>query len=180
MEVYYTGIGSRKDVPRKVLKQILNIGYNLALKGFILRSGAADGCDKQFELGCDQGNGKKEIYLPWKNFNNHSSELYTPTAKAEEMAFKWHPNLYAQKDSVIKLMSRNSHQVLGLSCKTPSNFLVCYCPVDDQGNWVGGTGQALRVYSGEVKKHKIFNLFFEEQYEELKKYIKAIDEGNEN
>ena len=52
-----------------------NIGNRLALEGFVLRSGGADGADTFFEIGCDMSNGLKEIYLPWNNFNNNLSQL---------------------------------------------------------------------------------------------------------
>lgn len=67
------------------------IGEILAKKNFILRSGGASGADSAFENGCDIQNGKKEIYLPWKNFNNNSSKLYYISDKAKQIAKEFHP-----------------------------------------------------------------------------------------
>ena len=181
MDIYYAGIGSREDVPKNVLTMMVKIGEILAKKGFILRSGAATGSDAAFEEGCDKANGLKEIYLPWKGFNKHTSDLYTHHVRAEELAFQYHPNLYACKDSVVKLMTRNSCQVLGKDLKTKSKFIVCYTPVDNKGVPIGGTSQAIRIAEGEGKgKIPVFNLFFKEKLEELKEYIKVVEAEQQN
>ena len=56
----FSGIGSRKT-PLEICKIMTRIGEKLQEKGYILRSGAAIGADKAFELGAKT----KEIYLPW-------------------------------------------------------------------------------------------------------------------
>ena len=65
-KLYYAGIGSR-DTPRWVLDCMKKLAYCLS-DDFILRSGGADGADSYFEIGCDKGNGEKEIFLPWRGF----------------------------------------------------------------------------------------------------------------
>ena len=180
MEIYYSGIVSR-TAPKDVLVMMEKIGRILAQKGFILRSGAAEGCDTAIEKGCDSVNGKKEIYLPWPKFMDHKSDLFNHHPRAEEIAFQYHPNLYSQNAPVVKLMTRNSHQVLGKDMKTKSKFIVCYCPVDKNGVLQGGTSQAIRVAEGEGNgKIKIFNLFFKDKLEDLKEYIKELEEEQQN
>jgi predicted Rossmann fold nucleotide-binding protein DprA/Smf involved in DNA uptake len=61
-EIYFGGIGSR-ETPENVLKIMTQLGYSLAKKDFILRSGGANGADLAFENGCDKANGKKEIII---------------------------------------------------------------------------------------------------------------------
>lgn len=170
--IYYTGIGSR-STPGDVLAMMKKIGQILGKKGYVLRSGAAEGADSAFEQGCDSVGGLKEIYLPWKEFNGSNSDLYESSSAAEEIAFQYHPNLYACKHSVIKLMARNSHQVLGKDCRTKSSFVVCYCPLDEKGKWKGGTGQALRIASD--KKIPIFNLYIKEELENLKSFLAQMN-----
>ena len=65
---YYTGIGSR-TTPEHILKLMTKIGKYLALNGYVLRSGGANGADTAFEIGCDEGKGVKEIFIPPFNFN---------------------------------------------------------------------------------------------------------------
>ena len=62
----YAGIGARAT-PEEVLNEIVDIAFQLAEQGLVLRSGHADGADIAFE----QGHGlvsesPKEIFLPWK------------------------------------------------------------------------------------------------------------------
>lgn len=139
--MYYTGIGSR-ETPEKVLELFTNIAKYLASSNFTLRSGAAKGADAAFEKGVDIVHGKKEIFLPWKGFQNSKSELIVTDKRAFEIAEKYHPYWNNLKSGAKKLQARNSHQVLGIDLNTPSEFIICYTK---NGKRNGGTGQALRI-----------------------------------
>lgn len=74
----FSGIGMRDDYPieiqQKINKTIFYTAYALALKGFELRSGHADGTDMRFEEAYQQAiskgaSGKMSIYLPSSYFN---------------------------------------------------------------------------------------------------------------
>ena len=54
--IRYSGIGSR-ETPDNVLVVMEKLGAAFAKKGFVLRSGGADGADSAFERGCDSANG---------------------------------------------------------------------------------------------------------------------------
>jgi len=125
MNYSYTGIGSR-ETPSDITCLFEKIGMFLANKGFILRSGHAQGADIAFEKGCDKLNGIKEIYLPWKNFENSDSNLIVKDIKAFELAKKVHPNWDRLSDGVKKLQARNTHQVLGMDLNNPSKFILCW------------------------------------------------------
>jgi hypothetical protein len=138
---YYAGIGSR-ETPIEVLKLFTQLGKLLANKGYILRSGHAEGADSAFEYGCDMVSGNKEIYIPWSGFENSNSKLIVSDKRAFEIAEKYHPYWFNLKQGARKLQARNSHQVLGLDLETPSNFIICWTK---NGSGSGGTGQALRI-----------------------------------
>ncbi|MGJ0846451.1 hypothetical protein ACR77J_07175 [Tissierella praeacuta] len=138
---YYAGIGSR-ETPKDVLIVFEKLAAFLANQGFILRSGGAEGADKAFEIGCDSVNGKKEIYLPWKEFEGSKSNLIVNNPKAFEIAKQFHPYWYNLSQGAQKLQARNSHQVLGEDLNTPSKFIICWTK---NGNGSGGTGQAIRI-----------------------------------
>ena len=140
----YTGIGSR-ETPVEFIKMFKSLAKWLAEEGHVLRSGGAGGADSAFEIGCDVGNGEKEIYLPWYKFNNNVSKfILSPEhdIKAFEIAKKFHPAWDKLSDGGKKLQARNSFQVLGNTLDTPSDFIICWTK-GGQGN--GGTGQALRI-----------------------------------
>lgn len=138
---YYAGIGSR-DTPNNILQIMQSIGATLATQGFTLRSGGANGADKAFEIGCDSVKGSKEIYLPWKGFNNNTSKYYNVSSEAIELASKFHPAWNNLTKPVQLLMARNCYQVLGLDLNTPVEFVICFTY---KGKGLGGTGQAIRL-----------------------------------
>lgn len=139
----YTGIGAR-STPKEVLNAFEYLGEELAKRNIILRSGGAEGADSAFEKGCDKINGPKEIYLPWKNFNEKKDGIYQYEfcEKAFSLAKQYHPNFDLLSKGGKALMARNSYQVLGLDLETPTNFIICYT---ENGKGQGGTGQALRI-----------------------------------
>lgn len=160
---YYTGIGSR-ETPEDILKLFEEIGIILAKKGYSLRSGGAPGADSAFEKGCRLVNGNRQIFLPWKNFNNNPSKRFFINEQAFELGKKYY-EMTGRKWSDInyavkKLMSRNVYQVLGPKLDKPSDFIICWTP---GGKEVGGTSQALRIakdynikiYNFAIEKNKI-------------------------
>jgi hypothetical protein len=161
----YTGVGSR-STPPEVLATIKTIAEFLAKKGYTLRSGGANGADSAFEEGADKGSGKKEVYLPWLNFNDNKSTLLWPQA-AWKMAEEIHPAWDKCSVNVRCLHARNCCQVLGYELDSPSEFLICWT---ENGEEIGGTATAIKL----AKKHKIkvFNLGEKGGLTKLRKYCK--------
>jgi hypothetical protein len=161
---YYAGIGSR-ETPPKVLKQIENIATYLCLvQNYILRSGGAPGADSAFEAGASD---KKEIYLPWRNYNCNGSELYEVEDDALELAAKYHPGWETLSSGAQLLHARNVYQILGKSLNNPVRYVVCWTK---DGKASGGTGQAMRIAMD--KKILIFNLFNKEQFEYMQERMR--------
>lgn len=156
----YTGIGSR-STPEYVLLQMERCGRLLAELGYTLRSGGADGADKAFEKGANAAGGATEIYLPWRNFNGHKSNLCTISKEATALAATIHPAWDRCSQGAKALHARNCYQVLGADLNAPSEFLVCWTP---DGIAQGGTATAINL----AIKHgiKVINLGKEKEIEE--------------
>ncbi len=158
---YYTGIGSKK-IPTDIHDLMVRYGRELAKCGYVLRSGAADGADTAFEEGCSDVNGLKEIYLPWKNFNKHPSDLYYISPEAYDVAEEiFGSALKYTRPYVKKYMSRNMYQVTGETLDKPSDFVLCWTPdgcecASERNKKTGGTGQAI-AYAGSLGI-PVFNL----------------------
>lgn len=165
---YYAGIGAR-DTPEYVQEYFYRLGAFLGNKEFVLRSGAAQGADKAFEIGCDKVNGYKEIYLPWGRFEKSDSKLIVSNPKAYDIAESFHPYWQNLSDGARKLQARNSHQVLGYDLETPSSFVLCWTK---DGKGQGGTGQALRIANH--YKVPIFDAGSHESIEEIKAELKKF------
>jgi hypothetical protein len=134
---YYAGIGSRQTPP-EVMEIMTSVSYWLSSLDYTLRSGGAKGADTAFE----RGSSKSDIFLPWKGFNGNTGPLHPLTELHTQIAKEHHPIWDRLTPPVQKMHSRNVAQVLGLDCKTPSDFVLCYTP---NGSGSGGTGQALRI-----------------------------------
>ena len=160
----YAGIGSR-NITKEVYQLFIELGKYLAENGFTLLSGGADGSDTAFEHGCQLGNGKKDIYIPWLKFNGRINATVVTNPKAFTIAEKYHPAFSRLSQGARKLMARNSHQVLGLDLESPIDFILCYTPP------TGGTTQALRI----AKDYNIpiFNLY---EYETTELFIQAFNQ----
>jgi hypothetical protein len=169
MNKIYAGIGSREVTHEKMPEMhslFVKIGKFLAEKGYVLRSGAAEGSDAAFEAGCDSVKGQKEIYVPWRGFNNcyHGIDW---TQAGWKMAEQFHPNWENLKLGGRQMMARNSHQILGLDLKSPVDFVCCWT---EGGLMKGGTAQALRI--AEANKVKIFNFGEEKTLDKFRKWCK--------
>ena len=175
---WYTGIGAR-NIPKTHIGSIQMIAGVLARKGWTLRSGAATGADTAFEQGCDQAEGSKEIYLPWKGFNDHPSKFFNPSTRASQVAAEHHPNYKRLGVTVKKFMARNSEQVLGELMYEPSSFVVCYTADGvESGNDTtvesGGTGQALRIATS--LNIPIFNLKNKDAYDRVLEFVEQLED----
>jgi hypothetical protein len=162
MVINYTGIGSR-NTPNSILQLMIECGRTLAQFDTCLRSGAASGADAAFEHGCDMQHGKKEIYLPWKNFSNHTSQLHNISPEAFDIAQQIYGSRWKYlKHSVKCLMARNMYQVMGESLDSPSDFLLCWTPDGCKSKQsrsinTGGTGQAIAY--ADMLNIPIYNFF---------------------
>jgi len=119
MAKFYTGIGS-SNTPKYILLKINRISRKLSKKGYILRSGAANGSDTAFEKMAIQ----KEIFLPFQKFNYNNSSLF----EIDEIYFKI-ASIYVKdfyNESLIEqnFIARDVQQVINNDIK--SEFLICW------------------------------------------------------
>jgi hypothetical protein len=165
MNKIYAGIGSR-ETPPEVLDDFKKLGAFLAKHGYILRSGAAEGADAAFEAGCDSISGKKEIYLPWKKYNENPSQLLNDQA-GWDLAVQIHPYWDNLNLNAKLLIARNSNIVMGMQIQQPCDFIICWTP---DGREIGGTAQALRI----AKKYKIpvYNLGNSKDKDKLRAFLR--------
>lgn len=171
--MFYTGIGSR-ETPEEIQNIMFEIAKKLDSK-YILRSGGADGADLAFE----KGSSKKEIYIPWRNFNfNKSNLIFDELPQLKKMEFleiasEHHPNWRFLKPEARKLMARNIAQIKGYD-NILSKFVICYTKDGCESHLTrthltGGTGLAISLASS--LGIPIFNLKNEISLERLKRFI---------
>lgn len=154
LPLYYAGIGSQ-ETPNRHLTTMRRYGRDFARRGWILRSGAADGADSAFEAGAIEAGGATDIFLPWRGFNCHLTGVIADRLpmfrEAMEIASDVHPRWDRASPGGKKLLARDVMQVLGRDLKTPVAFVLCWAPrplYDYDGHVVdvsGGTGLAVRL-----------------------------------
>ena len=150
MKKYYSGVGSR-NTPFEITNVMTDIASLLEEKGYILRSGHANGADLAFENGVyDKRNMK--IYLPYEGFNGGRSSndgfIYVEDDITNEdyvrayESLKYHPKKYKMTHSTKIMMIRNYFQVHGINNEPSSMFNICWT---EDGKMVGGTAQSIRL-----------------------------------
>jgi len=169
---YYTGIGSRKT-PADVLSKMQQTASVLAKRGYVLRSGGADGADYAFECGAASINPKLvHLMLPWKNFNANIRNkgvfcfICGDNDKMREIASQVHPAWGNCSYGAKALHTRNVAQILGPELDCPSDFVIAWT---DQGMKKGGTRTALMI--AEQNNVPIFNVFNEQDKKRLKEFL---------
>lgn len=172
----YAGIGSR-FAPGSIINLIGEIAAFLADHGLTLRSGGAPGADAAFERGCDQRNGKKDIFLPWQGFNKNPSPLHDPPEKALEIAALVHPSWRAVKPRYRAFHARNVQQVYGLNLDAPSNFVLFWAE-EENGRVRGGTATA--VHLAREMEIPTFNLWDHSTRNQWKQIISTHQPQSQN
>lgn len=147
----YAGVGSR-DCPTDILDIMRRIAAALARLGWAMRSGGAPGADSAFEAGAREAGGRIGLYLPWRGFEGRTRDvvLHEATARAWEMAPRFHPGWDRLGRGARALYARNVHQVLGATCDNPVSFVVCWtregaATAAETVGHRGGTLTAIRV-----------------------------------
>ena len=172
---FYAGIGSRKT-PDKMLHYMRKVAHRLSVRGFVLRSGAADGADSAFEAGCLESNGPAEIWLPWPGFNGHENTGFLPSPEHFTEAEKLHPAWSRLSRGPRALHARNVGQVLGRDLKTPVAFVLAWTPDGceteaTRSKDTGGTATAIVLASR--LGIPVFNLANEDAKDRLSEFVLA-------
>jgi predicted NAD-dependent protein-ADP-ribosyltransferase YbiA (DUF1768 family) len=193
----YAGIGSR-ETPPGILAYMTETASKLEGMGYILNSGGARGADSAFADGVknkkntrilipeseankslwdkrtksfvldDKGN--KQPKFPGKNYRTRYHETPEGLASVD----KYHPNPQALGPSARELMARDYYQVMGNPSANmfPASFVLCWAPVDKDGNALGGTGQAVKI--AEDHHIPVYNLSIPKEKERFESDIFGI------
>ena len=168
MNKTFAGIGSRQT-PSEILEKMKAIAKFLSERGYTLRSGGADGADSAFE----QGATKKEIFLPWNNYNGRKVDNISFFSELSDKHFTLAESIHPAWDKCTigakKLHARNTQQILGKDLDSPCDFVVCWTK---GGKLVGGSSTAIRL--AESNNIPVFNLGSADGLEELRAFCKTL------
>lgn len=182
-----TGVGTREPFVEQNLTDIMRVFCHWAnQRQAILRSGAAIGMDQWFERLWTKAN--TEIYIHqngckpdrtknlrrWHDgVNTFAFDLMDPvlTAQAMSVARRIHPNWKACGNVARALHARNIMQVLGRNLDDPSDIIVYYAKLTDDGSVSGGTRTAVML----AREHNIpeFNLLLPDDIDRLLEFMET-------
>ena len=156
----WAGIGSRgnarEPMPPSVLADMTELARRMAVAGWHLSSGGADGSDTAFANGAPVD--QRTIWLPWPGYNDLSGPDCHPIPRDRlqqslELAERFHPTWDICSQGTRKLHARNGLILLGRDLDRPVDAVVAYTR---GGKLQGGTAQGLRI----AMEHNIpiFNL----------------------
>lgn len=165
------GIGSRKLQYYPVDQaRVFQVAQLLAKRGWLLRSGGAEGADSVFESAFHSLGAPMEIFLPWNGFNGlfRDQRHIIPdfTEESENLMKHYHPKPDSLSGAAQKLMMRNGNQILGKDLDDPSDIVVCWTV---SGKAEGGTAQAIRI--AESLGVPVFNLRNRKDLNELLDFL---------
>ena len=129
LQIKYAGIGARKT-PQIILEKMEEFAYECALRGFILRTGNAEGADLAFLNGASKVDNKLiELHLPWTGFRK--SEVREGNTvfvtgfdpEARRIAAEHHPAWDSCSKHARALHGRNTTIIMGASYDDPVDFM---------------------------------------------------------
>ena len=180
----YAGVGARAT-PEAVLAHMREIAERLGERGWLLRTGGADGADSAFAAGAPPD--RREVIVPWQGYNGlgtrvgdgSACRVLTP-AEIEAMRPLAAPHHAAWERCAAKvrdLHARNVAVVLGTDLKQPAHAVVCWTK---DGRDIGGTGLAIRL----AQHHRIPVLNLAEMdmraaMDRLERIAETLDRRNE-
>lgn len=156
---YYAGIGSR-ETPHAVCAQMGDLAQALYALNYILRSGGATRADTAFELGANRAYHADPRTYPYKFIFRPDSLLIS--AKAYELAEKYHPAWNYCSSYARACHARNVHIIFGQELDSPVEFVLCWTK---DGKASGGTGQGIRI--AEACDIPVINLHTQHTTEEV-------------
>lgn len=146
-----------KDTPPEILAKVKEIAQFLESKGYTIRVGG----DGPFEEAAEMAVNKKELLLPWKDFNNKTSTTTYSIERASHIAKMFHPAYENMKKGVQGILAKNARLIMGNKMMSPSTLLVTWTPdgVEDIRSvnvGSGFSGHAVKIAS--AARVPVFNL----------------------
>ena len=141
---HYAGIGSRQT-PVEVLRFFRQMAGELAVAGWHMRTGGAQGADESFMRGTEEW--QRSVIVPWAGFEKRSgTDVRLVREEYHQQLYEWaeqcHPAWPRCSQGARKLHTRNAAVIRGEDNGSPVNAVVCWTP---DGAVTGGTGLAIRL-----------------------------------
>ena len=160
------------DCPEDVLAQMRNVGLRLDADGWTLRTAGGVGAEEAFEKSTEN----KEVYIPWRNFNNRDSKLSRNLPQANDVVRPFAPSFDTLKPAVQTIIASKAHTVLGKDLKNPVRFMLTWTldGCESAANKTAKTGFAgVSIALASSLKIPVFNLKNPNALTRLQQYLEG-------
>lgn len=166
------GVVANPDAPDNILSLIGAIATRLEAMGYTLRTAGGNGLEEAFEKTTET----KEVYLPWRNFNNRQSKFTRNMPEANDVVRPFAPSFDTLKPAVQAIIASKAHTVLGKDLKSPIQFLITYTAdgCETVGNKTAKTGfSGTSIAIASSMRIPVFNLKNADAVDRLKQYLSS-------
>lgn len=165
----YVGTGN-KEAPSEILAKFKLISAELAAQDYTVRTSSMGGPDDIFEA----VNGKIELHLPWKGFNNKDSKFTFNSPLALFIAKLFQPNFDTLKPFIQAFLAKNARLVLGKDLKSRAMFVMTWSEdgaetVIEKTSKTGNTGHVIAIAN--AMKVPVFNFGKPDAEKRLRAYL---------
>lgn len=115
-------VTGNQNPPPEITQRLEAIVKKLDAKGFTARTGGFEGIEEIAEKATQ----RKEVHLPWRNFNGKESRFTFTKDRAMAIARMFHPAFDTMKESVQKFLAKNARIILGDTMAAPALFLLVW------------------------------------------------------
>lgn len=119
------GVAGNENPPAQVIAAIERLVKLLEQRGYTMRSGGVRGVEDIAEKSIPP-NGKMEIHLPWRDFEQKASRYTFNSDHAKAIARMFHPAFDTMKPAGQAFLCKNARVILGNNMKSPVLFLLVW------------------------------------------------------
>lgn len=165
----YVG-AANKDTPSDVQAKFKLIAAELASHDYTVRTGAMHEVDEIFE----NVDGKKELHLPWRDFNNKESKLTFNSPLALYVAKLFQPNFDTMKPFLQAFLAKNARLILGKDLKSRAMFVITWSEdgaetIIEKTSKTGNVGHLIAIAN--AMKVPVFNFGKPDAEKRLRAYL---------
>lgn len=160
--------------PEETKSVFEKLAHYLVSRGFTVRtSGGKDG-EEAFQKGAGE---KVEVHIPWKGFDNQTSQFCKTKDEAKEVVRQFSPSFESLSKGVQTIIASKAHVVLGKELTSPIQFLVVWSldGAETRKECTSKTGfVSTPIKIAESLKIPVFNLKRQDALERIKAHVELL------
>lgn len=167
-----------RNVPQNIIDEFVKTAKWLEAKGF---TGRVTGDNEGPNFAVENALGKKELILPFRDFNQRESQFTWTIESAKLIAKKFSPTYDSLSKGVQSFLNRNARLVMGDKMRSPVVLLLCWS--EDGAETKSEVGMRTGFVSHPVSiaiaaGRPVFNFGKPETFERVKAFVNQFSEAS--